>query len=169
MRPDVARLAYCAGLIDGEAYVGAIRRMPTSSNKMKAPKYTIRVSICMADEGPVRYLAETIGLGRKVYIRDRKVKAHHSLMYVLDVEGIPAAALLKLVNPYLICKKEQAARALKLFDLLEVSRQHRNTPNQNRTALCRDHSFLRACDRLYLSMKRRPVSNNGIATRALVI
>lgn len=161
------RLAYCAGLIDGEAYVGAIRRMPSAANKLKAPKYTIRVCISMADESPVRYLAETVDATDKVYIRDRRAKAHHSAMYVLDLENNAAERLLRLTLPYLLCKKRQAERAIALFEFLATSKENRNTPNADRTALQRDRVFLKRCDRFYLAMKRRVVSNNGVATRPL--
>jgi hypothetical protein len=40
-----AKRAYLAGIIDGEAYVGAIRRLPSRKNKLTTPKYSIRVSI----------------------------------------------------------------------------------------------------------------------------
>lgn len=39
--------------------------------------------------------------------------------------------------------------------------------NADRTALQRDRVFLKRCDRFYLAMKRRVVSNNGVATRPL--
>lgn len=161
---SAVRLAYCAGLVDGEAYIGAIRRMPSKANKLRSPKYSIRLSITMADEGPVRFLADTIDVGHKVYVRDRKVKANHSAMWVLDLESVRAAKLIRLVKPYLICKKRQAERALQLFDLREVSGQHRNTFNDAGNSLQLDRSYLQQCDAIYLAMRRRVFANNGIST-----
>jgi hypothetical protein len=164
---SAVRLAYCAGLIDGEAYIGAIRRMPSQANKLSSPKYSIRISLCMADEEPVRFVADTIDAGHKVYLRDRKVKAHHSPMWNLDLESARAAGLLVLVLPYLICKRTQAENAMKLHQLRSESLQHRNTLNAAGTATRMDRAYLERCDALYLVMRRRAVANNGMVARAL--
>jgi hypothetical protein len=132
--------------------------MPNSGNKMKSPKYTIRVAIVMADEGPIKLIASLVRLEHKVYIRNRKIKAHHSAMVCLDVEGEQAKSLLLATLPYLVGKKRQALLALRLQKYKEENPQEKGG---------RSDRYIRECDAMYIAMRRRPITNSGIVTRSL--
>lgn len=174
---QVAIRAYCAGIIDGEAYIGAIRRMPSAANKLVSPKYSVRVAVTMADRDPIILVASLVGRADKVYLRDRKAKENHSPMWVLDLEQATAVALLREVLPYLVCKKSQAELACKLFEF----RSNPITEPGKKTFIFKagryagktyrprvlSRKFVRKCDDLYLALRRRKTTNNGIKTRAL--
>lgn len=173
------RTAYFAGLLDGEAYIGAIRRMPTKTNKMASPKYSIRVSVAMCDEAPIRALARFCGVIDLVRVRNRKRKPCHKPCFLIDLEGERAAILLRKTLPFMIAKRSQAEQALKLFSLLSKSRQFhtratksllfkggRNIGLPYRTfGLSSD--FIRQCDEFYINLRRRTFTNNGIPTECV--
>lgn len=155
---DVARLAYCAGIIDGEAYIGCTRTKKLRGT-MVSPRFTVRLCLMMSDREPVELVASIVGA--PVYLRDRKAKPNHSRMYVLDVTAQRAVDIITKVLPYLICKKPQAQLACELHNLKAESRSNR----AERGKLSDQH--IAKCDELYLAMRRRSVTNNGIETRAL--
>lgn len=170
--------AYCAGVIDGEGYLGAIRRLPTKANKMSSPKYSVRFSVMMADRDPVVAIASLIGVEDMVYVRRRKAKEHHAKMYVLDLESHRAIALVRLVLPYLKGKKEQAELLCKFYDFRAQSRKHRTKrgavfqfaagryKGRDYTVRQLSESYLDECDRYYVALRRRFISNNGHVARS---
>lgn len=148
--------AYVAGLLDGEAYIGAIRRAPERSHGV-SPRYSIRVAVMMADEAPIRVIAGLAGAEASVYLRDRKQKQHHSPMWVIDLEADRAYALLRAVLPFLICKRAQAEFACELFELKRA---------RARNGKAIEAELLARFDLLYLAMRRRPNgTNNGVGAR----
>lgn len=146
--------AYCAGIIDGEGYVGCTRTKPRGTSV--SPRFTVRVGLMMADREPVELVASLVGA--PVYERDRRAKENHSLMYVMDITSERAVSLLKKVFPYLICKKRQAELACKLQELKSL-----RGAGGGRLA----DDDIAQYDALYLAMRRRSVTNNGIVARAL--
>lgn len=110
----------------------------------------------MADREPVELVASLVGA--PVYERDRRAKENHSLMYVMDITSERAVSLLKKVFPYLICKKRQAELACKLQELKSL-----RGAGGGRLA----DDDIAQYDALYLAMRRRSVTNNGIVARAL--
>lgn len=169
--------AYCAGIIDGEAYIGAIRRMPSAANKLVSPKYSVRVAITMADREPIVRVASLVGRVDKIYLRDRRAKENHSPMWVLDLEQATAVDLLKKVIPYLVCKKDQAKLACRLYDLRSnpvTTRGKRSFVfkagvNEGKVYRPRvlSRQYLKKCDTMYLALRRRTITNNGIQTRSI--
>jgi hypothetical protein len=118
---SVADLAYIAGLIDGEGYIGATRRSPLSATR--SARYCVRVSVEMTDREPIAFLAERFA--SLELIRLRKRAKHYKPIYVLNLEHHRAEALLRAIAPYLVGKQRQAALALSLADLRAVSRSNR--------------------------------------------
>lgn len=149
---ETALRAYCAGIIDGEGYIGCTRTAPRGTNI--SYRYFVRLSVMMADREPVELVASLVGAS--VYQRDRKAKDNHSLMYVLDITSHVAIRLIRQVLPYLICKREQALLACQLQDL-KTSNHAANGAGRRLTP-----EHLAKCDALYLAMRRRLVTNNGI-------
>jgi hypothetical protein len=119
----IATRAYIAGLIDGEGTIGIKRRMPSSRNSMKAPKYSAHVGIAMTDRDPVACVAEFCGKPDRVTFRVRK--DGHKTIYEFAVENTAAAKLLREVRPYLVGKTRQADVAIEFAALREKSRAHR--------------------------------------------
>jgi hypothetical protein len=176
-KKEIARRAYIAALLDGEGYIGAIRRMPTAANKLHAPKYSIRITVSMVDEGPIRFLAEFCGVPGLVFVRTKKNIRHRST-FDFDIENERAAELLRTVMPFLICKKQQARMAIELFELRKSSKLHKTKVTKTlklKSGYGIGHSyrvyalsdkFVARCDKMYLAMRRRPTTNNGINSDA---
>lgn len=174
-RSEIAAAAYVAAILDGEGYIGAIRRQPRASNRMKSPKYELRVAVTMADRKTILFVANFCGLGHKAYVRPRR-QPHHSDMWVLDLENHRAIDLLRRVLPFMIAKKSQAELAIELWNLRLTSRANitqssgdlkfKAGPQAGKPyrALKLNDGFLKKCDDLYLAMRRREVTNNGIVS-----
>ncbi len=172
-----ARLAYIAGILDGEGYIGAKRRMPTHANRMNSPKYSIAVSVSMTDEGPIRMIAEFCGASANVKARKRTRTG--KVIYQLDLENKRAEVLLRQVRPYLVAKNWQAKKAISLHELRSESRKHRTrvvsvvqfSGGRNAGASHRvfglSLDFLARCDAIYTELLRNaPRSGSGVRFRA---
>lgn len=169
---EIAARAYVAALLDGEGYIGAIRRSPSKANKRSSPGYSIRVSVQMTERGSIDFLARFCGLSRSSITIRRARQSHHSDTFVFDLENHRAIALLDRVLPFLIVKRKQAKLALRLWRLRQLSKHHRtkivthqhagfNRGDPYRVRGLSD-SHVARCDALYRQMRRRIVTNNGI-------
>lgn len=151
--PVEMKLAYIAGLVDGEGCILIKRRMPSKANHLTSPKYSVCFSIAMTDFEPVQIVAQHFNVEHLITPRTRK--AHYKTIYQLDVEHGKAADILSALVPYLIGKKIQAEKALRLATLREVSRKHRTRVNgakpQGRGL---SDEFIAQCEDLYQSLKK---------------
>ena len=124
-KDEIARRAYLAGLVDGEAYIGVTRRAPKRGNSERSPRYTVRLALSMTDRAPVAILAEFAGMAGSVTTR-RVRAAHHKTPFEFNVTNHRCVDLLKKLLPFLICKKQQAVWAIEFFDLAKTSASRRN-------------------------------------------
>src|SRR5882757_3666072 len=156
---EAVQCAYVAGILDGEGFIGAIKRNPSTANKMVSPKYSIRVSVMMCDEGPIRAVARLIGAEHNVYLRRRpRVKP----IWVIDLESHRAYDLLQMTMPFLIGKKEQAQRVCDLYNLLATSAQFLTKPGRPGPAFHGGHKknfslsdeFIGRCNDLFREILR---------------
>lgn len=105
------KLAYIAGIIDGEGYIGvAKRRTPL----MTSPKYTIRIGISMCEADALLLAKEVFGISRNFSTRRRRNPAHRPCL-CLDLENYQAARIVRAVRPFLRVKREQADIVLRLY------------------------------------------------------
>lgn len=54
-------IAYIAGLVDGEAYIGIKKTNSNSHNDRTTPGYCARIQIRMVDEPAIKFISETLG------------------------------------------------------------------------------------------------------------
>lgn len=168
---ELIACAYFAGLVDGEGYIGAKRRMP-GRNKMSAPKYSVAVQVSMTDREPIEALAAFCRAPERVKTRNRKL--HYKTIYVFEVENDRAVDLLLRIQPYLLAKRRQADLALNLAKLRSTSRAHRTKPIAEYTFQGGRHiggkyrtfglsdEFIALCDGIYSDLLRgSPRSGNG--------
>lgn len=101
-------LAYLAGLIDGEGYVGVKR---TSRKDAVSPIYHERIQVRMVHEGAIALLASTLGGN---YYREKASATNGRPLFCYQASDAKAAAILKLLLPYLIVKRESAENVLRL-------------------------------------------------------
>ena len=137
-------LAYFAGLIDGEGYIGAKRRLPTKNNRMQSPKYSVAFFIAMTDRAPVQLLAEFCGSGGAV--RSRTRKEGYKTIYEFELENERAATLLQQIQPYIVGHVDQVRLALLLQALRWAS------PGlKNKSKL--PAYYVAQCDEIYEKLK----------------
>lgn len=111
-------------------------------------------SLSMADREPVEAVASLIG--SRVWIRDRRQKSHHSIMYHFEATSFQAVQLLNKVMPFLRCKRHQAQMACQLHDLKQSPKRFKTvTGGKNGTRVLSDN-HLAKCENIYLKMIRRP-------------
>lgn len=112
-------LAYLAGIVDGEAYVGIKKgRRPDSIN----PLYHERIQVRMVDIGAVELLVETFG-GHLYH--EKLVSETRRPLYCWAVSDASAARVLAQLLPFLRVKREQALNVLELRRSKEDPRARR--------------------------------------------
>ncbi len=98
--------AYCAGLIDGEGWIG-LSRYYTQKNKKLS--YVPQMTIAMTDRRPLEQLERTLGghvIEHRIKLKSGKTK------YSWTMTRRQMIKVLKLVMPYLYSKKEVAKLTL---------------------------------------------------------
>jgi hypothetical protein len=101
-------LAYLAGLIDGEGYIGVKR---TTRHDAASPIYHERIQIRMVHEGAIALLASTLGGS---YYREKPHSNNGRPLYCWQASDALACRILESVMPYLVVKREAAENVLRL-------------------------------------------------------
>lgn len=104
----IETLAYLAGIVDGEGYVGIKR---THRKDAVSAIYHERIQVRMVDEGAIRLLRDTLGGS---YYAERTPQAGRRALFCFQTSDAGAAAALDALLPYLRIKKPQARLVLKL-------------------------------------------------------
>lgn len=155
MTPDVV-LAYLAGIVDGEGYIG-VKRVAPARDRV-TPSFHARIAVKMADREAVDLLLATFG----GTLRDEPATAPGGRPMVgWQVFDVGAERVLRALLPYLRVKRASALVALELRDLQATSRQHRTKvigsrrfPNQHGTVrviptLCLSDEYVLQCTSLH--------------------
>ena len=116
------RIAYIAGIIDGEGCITITRR---KIRRLKTDNwyYEPQVIISNTNKELLRFCAECYG---GWITKLRKCKSNHSIAYQWKVTGNEMRSLLDAVNPYLIVKRKQANIVL-LFPKYKTNGQKART------------------------------------------
>jgi len=101
-------LAWAAGFIDGEGYIG-IRPVKSSPDTKGNPHLQLRIIV--SNTRPLAILKLVSMFGGDSWIRP-PAKAGHRTQYVWQVFSRAAEDVLKEIQPYLVIKSEQADTAL---------------------------------------------------------
>lgn len=100
-------MAYLAGLIDGEGYLGIARSRTSAAAKgcKRGISYRLMLSVKMTDIRPLEFAHRTTGVGT---VRvERRVEGQR-LVYGWDVWSRQAAELIRQIRPWLLVKGEVA-------------------------------------------------------------
>lgn len=110
------RLAYIAGIIDGEGYIGIKKHLSTLRSGGKGrginPCYYERISVANINKPMIDILVETFKVG-KIYFHG-KSKLSKRGYWSWDVTNKLAISVIKQVYPYLLIKAPEAFLVLKL-------------------------------------------------------
>jgi hypothetical protein len=106
---SVTKLAYLAGIIDGEGCI-AIRKSKRTGT-CKSTRYAAAVTVGNTSRHLIEQLVGTFGVGCVTYRYPTKTKR---ACYLWSLPSRGAREVLRAVQPYLIVKREQAAVLLEL-------------------------------------------------------
>jgi len=115
-------LAYLAGLIDGEGYIGIKRSKPYAPNGELSVKYHARIQVRMVEEAGIKLLQETLGGS---YYREKGHCKNGRLLYCYQASDKLAVMIIKSLLPYLRIKNRQSELVIELGKLKENSHQYR--------------------------------------------
>lgn len=104
-------LAWCAGIVEGEGYIG-VRRTGTKGS------LSLVVSIEMSDQDVILRFAKYIGMGTVAGPFRRNSPAHHKPTWTYGVYGYQAYGLLIAILPWL-CQRRQAKALSGIKEWLE--------------------------------------------------
>jgi hypothetical protein len=118
-------LAYIAGLIDGEGYIGVKKTQPYRHLTGRVnPGYHCRLGIKMVDEAAIRFVAETLG---GWYFEEKRPVGGLSKRRLFSYQATDKAAadILCAIKPYLRVKRANAEAVIELRALQAISAMHR--------------------------------------------
>lgn len=108
-------LAYCAGLFDGDGWVGiSCQKLPARKN----PTYRLSLSLVQNDYTTINHFREVMGV-QHCLVEVRRSKAHNKQIYDLRYDARHALTVLHLMLPHLVRKQIEAEVA---FDFWTVCR-----------------------------------------------
>lgn len=155
-------IAYAAGLIDGEGYIG-IKKSTSKRSDRVTPGYHARIQIRMVHEPAIKFIAETFG---GWYYQEKPHANNGRPLYCYQASDKVAEAILRTVLPYLRVKRESAETVLRLRELQANGKQYRtkitgyrNFPNAHGTPrqvpnLSFSDEYVEMCDALWLQCKK---------------
>ena len=114
-KPTEVELAYAAGIVDGEGYVGI--KCSEREKEQKSRSHRVYLSVGNTDERMVKFLNDKFG-GTYYYAERGSSSPNAKPMYTWKLSAISAVTFLKQVLPYLITKKERAEIAIKFQDTI---------------------------------------------------
>lgn len=115
-KPSKEDMAYLAGMIDGDGYIGIVR------HKQKHPKpnqwgsiFNPRITICLCQGNVLREFAHRTGLGQAVFRSAQQEGWRSQILWNLSSNA--CRTLLPQVLPYLLHKNKQAHLVLDYLDM----------------------------------------------------
>lgn len=156
-------IAYCAGLVDGEGYIGIKRTKAYKCQGRATPGYHARIGIKMVDEGAIKFFAET--MGGWYWGEESPEPTTRRPYFVYQATDAKAEGILRALLPYLRVKKDAAEAVLRLRALQANSIAHktkvigeRNFPNKYGTVRMvpiktLSDDYVASCDALYLECR----------------
>ena len=155
-------LAYIAGLVDGEAYIGIKKTKAYKCQGRKTPGYHARIQIRMVDEDAIKFIAETLG---GWYYREKPHCNNGRPLYCYQSSDESTEKILRLLIQFLRVKKESAKTVLELRELQSNGRKNMTKVNGYRDFkhhsgkifkvpnLAFSDEYVAQCESLYLRCK----------------
>ena len=155
-------LAYIAGLMDGEAYVGIKKTRAYKCQGRVSPGYHARIQIRMVDEAAIRFIATILG---GWYYKEKPSVAQGRPLYCYQTSDAKAEEILRLVLPYLRVKRATAETVLRLRELQGHGKEFRTKVTGYRSMpgyrggprimpnLAFSDEYVTMCEQLYVQCK----------------
>ena len=111
------RIAYCAGLIDGEGSICVTKTRAAVYLGRRAPLHAPLIRVGMIQEKPMKFLQETFQCGNIYYEGVRKNRPSQRPMYRWVITNrADVMRTLETIMPYLLVKKDQAKLILEMCE-----------------------------------------------------
>jgi hypothetical protein len=138
-------LAYLAGIVDGEGYIGVKK---ANAKNSVSPLYHERIQVRMVNEEAISLLKDTLGGS---YYRERPRVARGRPLYCWQVSDWLAAEALWRLLPWLIVKRANAENVLRLRASKDDPRAARRGGMRQRRLM--DPTVLAEREAIYLRAK----------------
>jgi hypothetical protein len=119
-------LAYAAGIVDGEGYIGISKFKAASNNYI----YQVQLEMGMCDKEAIDFIAKTFDYHITIAKRN---KYHKKNIYRIRLTANQAVSFLKRIYPFLIVKKKQANLCFILWELIHSEESKSKTDLRNLT------------------------------------
>jgi len=122
------RLAYLAGLLDGEGCITIKRSRPNPRPELYRRTETYVFSLCieMSDPRPINLFCDTFGLTMHHNTsRHLRNPERHRCLYVAQIGREYGYSILKTLLPYLVSKREEAELAIEFYEKCFLAHNHR--------------------------------------------
>lgn len=155
-------IAYIAGLVDGEAYIG-IKKSNSKSNGYISPRYAARLQIRMVDEQAIKFIANIFGGS---YYKEKPSAKKGRPLFCYQASDKIAQGILEILLPYLKVKEESAKTilALRKHQLSYLKHKtkitgYRNFPRHNGKDMfipsyALSDEYIATCESFYLQCKK---------------
>jgi len=115
-------LAYIAGLMDGEAYIGIKKSPAYKCQDRQTPGYHARIQIRMVNEAAIKFIAETLG---GWYYQEKPRATNRRVLYCYQASDLSVETILYKLLQFLRVKQESAKTVLRLRELQKGSAKYR--------------------------------------------
>ena len=152
-------VAYMAGLVDGEGYIGIKKTKAYKCQDRQTNGYHARIQIRIIDEPAIKFFAENLG---GWYYKETPHCKNGRPLFCYQSSDKSAETILKTLLPYLRVKKESAKTVLDLRKLQSKSAKYRTKITGYREAFGRkvkipnlsfSDDYVQMCETLYLRCK----------------
>lgn len=107
-------LAWVAGIIDGEGYIGVNKKYYKIDNRPETISYVLRVCVKMTDKKTIEYIHELFNVGTITTSKNPTGNRRPTYGWVCSARK--AKIILQRILPYLITKRERAKLAIEFVD-----------------------------------------------------
>jgi len=152
-------IAYIAGIVDGEGYIGIKKTKAYKCQDRQTNGYHARIQIRMVDEPAIKFIAENLG---GWYYAEKPHSENGRPLFCYQSSDKSAETILKILLPYLKVKKESAKTVLNLRKLQSKGKNYRTKITGYRTAFGRkdkipsfsfSDDYVQMCESHYLRCK----------------
>lgn len=154
------RLAYAAGLIDGEGYIG-IEKIVRLERKGQPTRYYLRVTVTQKDGKVMDWLYGNFG--GKIHKGNNHNQVTDNWIYWWRIENSPASDFLKQILPFLKIKRNQAEIAIRFQSRMKLKSKQVTVHEINeREGLCQalkkaKKDYFHATAPFYETNSRKPM------------
>lgn len=161
-------IAYMAGLLDGEGYIGIKKSKAYKCQGRATPGYSAAIQVRMVDKPGIALLADLLS---GTFWREKPHCNNGRPLYCWSISDLAAEKALRILRPFLLVKEKQCRLILAFRRLQANGRKHmtkivgyRDFPNSHGTVRriankCFSNDYVARCDTFWMDCRKL----NGLA------